>query len=258
MATDETPASGVRTVVCFGASVTAGTVSFNYLDLLAARPALAGFRFRNHGVNGDVAWKGLQRIDRAIAERPDAVAIVLGSNDVNATLSDRNLQHYLHFYKVPQVPTLEWYEENMLAIVRRFQAETRARIALLSLPIIGEDLEHEANKRLALYNEAIRRVAAATGVDYLPLNERMVAYLKEHEADRVALPPRLEYRDGLTNIGNATALHAKGLSWDEVSRRNGLLLTTDTLHLNSVGAGMIADLIEGWLLQSRQREGRDT
>ena len=258
MATDEAPPAGIRKVVCFGASLTAGTVSFNYLNLLAARPALAGFRFRNHGMNGDVAWKGLQRIDKAIAEKPDDVAILIGTNDVNATLSERNLQHYLHFYKVPQPPTLEWYEENMLAIVRRFQTETRARIALLSLAVIGEDLEHAANQRLALYNEAIRRVAAATKVDYLPLNERMVAYLKEHEADRESLPPRLEYRDGLANIGNATALHAKDLSWDEVSRRNGLLLTTDTLHLNSVGAGMIADLIEGWLLQARQTAGRDT
>jgi lysophospholipase L1-like esterase len=80
----------------------------------------------------------------------------------------------------------------------------------------------------------------------------MIAYLKEHEADRASLPPRLEYRDGLINIGNATALHAQGLSWDEVSRRNGLLLTTDTLHLNSVGAGMIADLVEGWLLRGVQ------
>jgi acyl-CoA thioesterase I len=255
MATDETP-PGIRTVVCFGASLTAGTVSFNYLDLLAARPALAGFRFLNHGVNGDVAWKGLQRIGKAIAEQPDDVAILIGTNDVNATLGERNLHHYLHFYKVPQPPTLEWFEESLLAIVRRFQTETRARIALLSLAVIGEDLEHEANQRVALYNEAVRRVAAATKADYLALHERMVAYLREHESDRASLPPRLEYREGLVNIANATALHAKGVSWDEVSRRNGLLLTTDCLHLNSVGAGMIADLIEGWLVRPDANRGR--
>jgi lysophospholipase L1-like esterase len=249
MATDQAPPPGIRTVVCFGASLTAGTVSFNYLDLLASRPALAGFRFLNHGVNGDVAWKGLQRIGKAIAERPDDVAILIGTNDVNATLGERNLRQYLQFYKVPQTPTLEWYEESLLAIVRRFQTETRARIALLSLAVIGEDLEHEANKRVALYNVSVRRVAAVTKVDYLPLHERMVAYLKEHEADRASLPPRLEYREGLVNIAHATALHAKGVSWDEISRRNGLLLTTDCLHLNSVGAGMIADLIEEWLLR---------
>jgi lysophospholipase L1-like esterase len=237
----------MKTVVCFGASLTAGTVSFDYLELLRARLSLAGFRFVNHGVNGDLAWNGLQRLDKVIAERPDFVSILIGTNDINATLSDRNRLRYLSFNHLSRDPTLGWYEENLRAIVTRLKKETPAKLALLSLAVIGEDLEHEANRKVALYNEVIRRVAAEETIDYLPLHERMVAYLQEHEKDRADRPPRLEYRDGLTNVGNALALHATGLSWDEVSRRNGLLLTTDCIHLNSIGAGMIADLIEAWL-----------
>ena len=236
-----------RTVACLGASLTAGSVSADYVEMLAARPALAGYRFLNHGVNGDVAWKALQRLDRVIAERPDFVTILIGTNDVNATLSERNLRHYLEFYKIPATPTPAWYEENLRAIVRRLREETSARLALLSLAVIGEDLAHEANRRIALYNEIIRHVAESTGTDYLPLHKRMLAYLAAHEADRAALPPRLDYRDGLVNIGNAVALHATGLNWNEISRHNGLLLTTDCLHLNETGAGLIADLIETWL-----------
>ena len=243
----EPAAAGLQTVACVGASLTEGSVSANYVEMLSARPALAGYRFLNHGVNGDVAWKVLQRLGPVIAEKPDVVTLLVGTNDVNATLSERNLRHYLEFYKVPTTPTLEWFEENLRAIVGRLQAETEARSALLSLAVIGEDLEHEANRRIAIYNETIRRVAESTGVDYLPLYETMIAYLRAHEADYANLPPRLAYRDGLINIGNATALHAKGLSWNEVSRHNGLLLTTDCLHLNETGAGMIADLIESWL-----------
>jgi lysophospholipase L1-like esterase len=250
MAIDE-PAPARRTVVCFGASLTAGSVSADYVEMLAERPTLAGCRFVNHGVNGDVAWKGLQRLDEVIAEKPDAVTILIGTNDVNATLSERNLRHYLEFYKIPTTPTREWYEENLRAIVRRLQEETGARIALLSLAIIGENLAHEANRRIALYNETIRRVAASTGTDYLPLYETMLDYLRTHEADLAELPPRLDYRDGLVNIGNAVALHGTGLSWNEVSRRNGLLLTTDCLHLNETGAALIADLIEEWLLDAK-------
>jgi lysophospholipase L1-like esterase len=239
----------VKTVVCFGASLTAGTVSFNYLDLLGARTSLAEFRFINHGVNGDLAWNGLERLDRVIAEWPDFVTILIGTNDVNATLSERNLARYMAFNHLPSEPTLTWYECNLAMIVKRLKQETRARLALLSLAVIGEDLEHEANRKVNLYNDAIHRVAREENIACLPLHERMVAYLREHEGDRAQLPPRLEYRDGLHNTGNAFALHASGLSWDEVSRRNGLLVTTDCLHLNSVGAGMIADLIEAWLIQ---------
>jgi lysophospholipase L1-like esterase len=239
----------VKAVVCFGASLTAGTVSFNYLDLLGARSSLAGFRFINHGVNGDLAWNGLQRLDEVVRERPDFVTLLIGTNDVNATMSERNAARYEAFNHLPAEPTLAWYESNLRTIVQRLKRETGARLALLSLAVIGEDFGHEANRKVDLYNEVIRRVAREENVDYLPLHERMVAYLHEHAGDRAGLPPRLEYRDGLHNTGNALALHAAGLSWDEVSRRNGLLVTTDGLHLNGVGAGMIADLIEAWLLQ---------
>jgi lysophospholipase L1-like esterase len=238
----------MKTVVCFGASLTAATVSYSYRELLEARPTLADFRFINHGVDGDLAWNGLQRIDQVIADRPDFVSILIGTNDVNATMSERNRARYMTFNHLPTEPTLEWYEQNLRLIVQRLKHETDARLAVHSLAVIGEDLEHGANRKVDLYNEAIRRVAEKEAITYLPLHERMLAYLKEHEGDRAQLPPRLEYRDGLHNIGNATALHASGLSWDDVSRRNGLLVLTDTLHLNSIGAGMIADLIEGWLL----------
>jgi lysophospholipase L1-like esterase len=239
----------MKTVVCFGASLTAGRVSFDYVELLNSRPSLSDFHFINRGVDGDLAWNGLQRLDQVIADQPDAVAIMIGTNDVNATLSERNRLRYLSFNHLPQDPTLPWYEENIRTIITRLKAETSARLCLLSLAVIGEDLDHEANHKVDLYNEVIRRIAADEKLDYLPLHERMVAYLRDHEADRATLPPRLEYRDGLTNIGNAVALHASGLSWDEVSRRNGLLVTTDCLHLNSVGGGMVADFIEEWLLQ---------
>jgi lysophospholipase L1-like esterase len=242
----------MKTVVCFGASLTAGTVSFDYVGLLQARPELAGFRFINHGANGDLAWNGLQRLDKVIAEKPDFVSILIGTNDVNATMSERNRLRYVSFNQLPvEQPDLRWYEENLREIVGRLRRETTAQLALLTLAPIGEDPEHEAFRRVIEYNGAIARVARDAGVPCLPLHERMAAYLREHEADRAALPPRLDYRDGLHNVGNALALHAQGLSWDEVSARNGLLLSTDGLHLNSRGAGMIADLIAGWLVTAR-------
>jgi lysophospholipase L1-like esterase len=245
----------MKTVVCFGASLTAGRVSFDYVKLLNARATPADFRFINRGVDGDLAWNGLQRLDEVIRDQPDAVTILIGTNDVNATLSERNRLRYLSFNHLPTDPTLPWFEENLRAIVARLKRETEARLVLLTLAVIGEDLEHEANWQVDLYNEVVRRVAADEKLDCLPLHEKMVGYLREHEGDRAGLPPRLEYRDGLTNIGNAVALHATGLSWDEVSRRNGLLVTTDCLHLNSVGGGMIADLIEEWLLRVWPSDG---
>jgi len=239
----------MKTVSCFGASLTAARVSYDYLELLRSKPSLAGFQFINRGNDGDLAWNGLQRFDAVIADKPDYVSILIGTNDVNAILSERNRLRYLNFNHLPTDPTIEWYEENMRAIVARLKNETTAKISLLSLAVIGEDLDHAANVQVRRYNEVIHRIATDEQLDYLPLYERMVDYLQAHEADRVALPPMLAYKDGFTNVGNAIGLHASGMTWDEVSKRNGLLVTTDCLHLNSVGAGMVADLIEGWLIK---------
>ena len=246
----------MKTVCCFGASLTSGTVSFNYLELLGARSALAEFEFINHGVNGDLAWNGLQRLDKVVVDDPDFVIIMIGTNDVNATMSERNWLRYKSFNHLPTRPTLEWYEQNLREIVTRLRKETAAKLCLISLAPIGEDLAHEANKKVEQYNKAVRRVAHDENVDYLPLHEEMIAYLLAHEDDRAALGPRLEYRDGLHNTANALGLHSSGLTWDQVSARNGLLLLTDTLHLNSKGATIVADLIEGWLLKFTGDDGQ--
>ena len=34
-------------------------------------------------------------------------------------------------------------------------------------------------------------------------------------------------------------------SWDDISRRNGLTVLTDHIHLNDRAAGIAADLVEG-------------
>ena len=47
--------------------------SHQLLMLQDARPALRDFEFINHGVNGDLAWNGLQRLDKVeefIAKQP--------------------------------------------------------------------------------------------------------------------------------------------------------------------------------------------
>src|SRR5258708_32204639 len=117
----------MKIVECLGASLTAGTVSCDCLELLRARPSLAGFRFVNHGVNGDLAWNGLERLDRVIADRPHLDTILIGTNDVNATMRKRNLLRDKAFNKLPTEPTLTWYECHLRNIVKRMKQEKRAR-----------------------------------------------------------------------------------------------------------------------------------
>ena len=153
-------------------------MSADYLALLRARLAGHGYEFVNAGINGNLAWNVLQRLDDVIACRPDAVTLLVGTNDVLATLGPPWEPMYRRQQHITVTPTLAWYVENVRAIIDRLRAETGARLAILDLPPLGEDLASEINGRIREYNEALRAVAAETGVPVLPLHDRLVALLR--------------------------------------------------------------------------------
>jgi lysophospholipase L1-like esterase len=95
------------------------------------------------------------------------------------------------------------------------------------------------------YSRIIESVAHETGNTYLPLHERLQAYL-ENQPGRPG-PSFDDYRDGL---GLSVKLRRFLLkqSFDTISRRNGFHLLTDFFHLNEVGAAMVADMVEAFIL----------
>ena len=231
--------------VCLGDSFTRGQVSADYIKMLEQRPVADRFRFTNAGVNGDLAYNALQRLDSVINLQPDTVTVLLGTNDANASLSEKNIRMMTRMKKLPKRPTIEWYRENLTAIVDRLAKETSARIALLSLPVLGEELGSEPVRRSADYSAVVNEIADTRAVTYLPLNERQVGYLTAG-----GFAPGIRFRDGrVLSAGAATQHFVLRRSFDSIARRRGLQLTTDLIHQNTRGATMIADLIEQFLAQ---------
>jgi lysophospholipase L1-like esterase len=228
-------------VVCTGDSITHGVMSADYLALLRGRLGEDGYQFVNAGINGNLAWNVLQRLDDVVGCRPDAVTLLVGTNDVLGTLGPAWETTYRRQQHIPVTPTLAWYVENLRAIIDRLLAETHARLAILDLPPLGEDLASEINDRVREYNVALRKVAAEAGVEVLPLHDRLVALLPE---DRT--PPSFAGRRDLMGSALVRRL-VLGRSWDEVSEAHGLAILTDHVHLNDRAAAVVAELIEGWL-----------
>jgi lysophospholipase L1-like esterase len=200
-----------------------------------------GCEFVNAGINGNLAWNVLQRLDDIVACRPDAVTLLIGSNDVLATLGPPWEPMYRRQQHIPVTPTLAWYVENVREIIDRLRAETGARLAILDLPPLGEDLASEINGRVREYNVALRNLAAEAGVPVLPLHDRLVALLPEGHT-----PPSFEGRRDLMGSALARRLVLRR-SWVEVSDAHGLALLTDHVHLNDRAAAVVAELIAGWL-----------
>jgi len=158
-----------------------------------------------------------------VACRPAAVTILVGTNDV------RN-----------GVP-LDQYRDNLAAIVERIKTHSTARIALMSLPPLGEDLDAAINRTLSGYNAAIKETATHTHVDYVPVYERMADVLGQR-GDR----PPYDFTVALA-LSAATQHYVLGRSWDDIARSGSRELLIDHIHLSDRGAAEVTDLVTGWL-----------
>jgi lysophospholipase L1-like esterase len=230
-------------VVCLGASMVRGRVSYNFVNLLDQRMAEDGFQFINAGVAGDQAYNVLVRLDSVIDYQPDFIIILVGTNDVTATISPALARISRLTRRFPQPPSTEFYKYNMLRIINMLKEKTSAKIALVSLPVLGEDLESMANHLIKDYNALLKDTADETQVDYLPVYKRQEKYLRE-----VQQGSGRPYESGaMLSIKALVRHYLLRQSLDEISRKHHFSLLTDGIHMNSRGAAFIADEIESFL-----------
>jgi acyl-CoA thioesterase I len=243
---------GETLVALLGDSITEGLVSFNYVDLLEERLARERYRFLNAGVGGDTAWNLLQRLDPITESCPARVVVQVGTNDVLASLRGGRLNPLNQRLKrLPRPVTPAWFGENIHAIVTALREASAARIALVSIPVLGEDLASEANDEVRVFNSVLARVAEERDVDYLPVHEAMAEVLRtERDGRGVRFETARLARRLLAAFVLRVVLRR---TWDEIARHNNLVLTTETLHLNERGAGILAAAIERWLREPAPR-----
>jgi lysophospholipase L1-like esterase len=233
-----------KVVVCIGDSITHGRVSHNYVAELERRHADTQYSFVNAGINTELVYNVLQRIDPIIQSDPDFITILIGSNDVLATLNEKNSARYVKEMKLPQSPNRRWYEENLVALVELLQQKTTAKIALLSLPPVTEDKTHTGYQRAADYSRFIKQLALERNLTYLPLNEAMTETLRKKNQW-----PKSSYEGGDATMmyGAILSFYLLQQSWDDIATGNDFVFLTDSIHLNGKGAKLAADLIDGFL-----------
>ncbi|WDP83782.1 MAG: SGNH/GDSL hydrolase family protein [Desulfobacter sp.] len=233
-----------KVVVCIGDSITHGRVSHNYVDELQARFQGQDVFFVNAGINSELAYNVLQRIDEVVKCSPDFITILIGTNDVSATLNEKNAARYVREQNLPRIPDPKWYEKNLIAIIDILRTKTRAQIGLLSLPPITEDRRHPGFARTREYSKIIKDLAAQHNLVYLPLNEKMNAVLQTRDPQMKSSYVAGEYKLMYKAIFSHYIL---GRTWDEIAENNDFVFLTDNLHLNGRGALTVAGLIEGFL-----------
>ncbi|WP_158070373.1 GDSL-type esterase/lipase family protein [Nocardiopsis sp. CNR-923] len=169
-------------MVCAGDSNTRGEYGVGYVGMLRERWSGRGIDVVAEGVNGDTSENLARRLAQIVWLRPDAVTVLIGTNDLWGSLSQANGRLLMRRKGLAEPPTLDGYRDRLGAIVARLVAETDARIAVLSPPVLGQDPDGPAGRAGERFAEAAREVAGVRGVDYLPLFERQSRYLRESGA----------------------------------------------------------------------------
>ncbi|MBA4851673.1 GDSL-type esterase/lipase family protein [Emticicia sp. BO119] len=235
--------SSKKILVCFGDSNTHGNVSYNWVSDIET--AFQNLQVLNAGVNSDLTYSLLQRIDDVIACQPDFITILVGTNDVSATISQELANSFKQINRIPQemMPDYGSFKSNYQEIIDRLKKETHAKIAVMSLPLISEDLTHEANIKADIYSEYIKAMAQTQHLSYLPLREKLKDYLQANPQ-----PLKHTFDETLKLLIFSIINHyILGKDWDYTSRKHGYQLTPDNIHLNSVSGGIIRDLVKEFI-----------
>ncbi|MFG3245608.1 SGNH/GDSL hydrolase family protein [Streptomyces sp. NPDC048187] len=234
-------------IACLGDSLTRAQFSADYLEPLGRRRPTGDVRLARFGVNGDFAHNLLQRIDAVVADAPDVITVLVGTNDARASLAGYPVEQAMKRKRLPERPSAGWFQQCLGAVVARLRAETDATIGLLSIPVLGQQLDGAAAQASLAYSRMIAEIAAAEAVAYLPLHERQTEELRRAD------PPPVPYREvtpaAAVGVLVQRAVLRRGL--DTISRRRGLVLTTDHVHQNSRGAALVAEVIDAGLLTRR-------
>jgi lysophospholipase L1-like esterase len=242
------PKSG-PVVLCLGDSITHGHLGSDWTGSLEGR----GLSVVNGGINGELAWNLVQRVDRALACRPDVVTILIGANDALAAHDEASGRHYVRLANLPRLPDLEWFEDNLRELVRQLRERSEARIALMTLAPIGEDPGAPIAALIGECNAVIARTAEDLDVELLPLHDRLAALLAESPG-----APRQSYVPGMRStikmVGAGVLHFIVGMSWDRIADRRGLTLTVDLVHLNDRAGAVVADLVEEFALKGGDRQ----
>lgn len=233
-----------KIAICLGDSITHGTVSFDYVKHLSDDPALGDFLFVNEGINSRLVYHLLPLVDTVTVLKPRHVFILIGTNDLKGSLSEKEYRRYDELWSLPRKPTKQWYTNTYARLVDALKEKTGARITLISIPPLGERPDSDPFKLAADYSKAIKDIASEKKVSYIPLNEILSAELARRGKKDVK-PYTMDEGFMYRAIAKRYLLRK---TWDAVSDDRDLLFMPDNIHLNERGGKILAERIKKFLI----------
>ena len=149
---------------------------------------------------------------------------------------------YMELNKLPCTPTLDWSITELSALIPPLTAAV-PRVALCTIPPLGDDDEHEISVGVARYNDFVRRLATAHGCVLLDVHEALLPLLGPAKRPFVD-DPKVAKRRAVSIVFSHFLL---GRSWDAIAKSTGFGATVEGVHLTDTAAARVADLVAGFV-----------
>jgi len=232
-----------RVIACIGDSLTHGNIGDCWVENL--RREFPEDTFLNEGINGDVVWQVQQRIKPILDCKPDIVLLMIGTNDAMASFDNDSGKRYKSNNKLPEVPTFKSYQKLLPELIDSLSGVSK--IALCTIPPIGENKDSAVNNHVKKYNEFIELTAKNKNIKLLSVSKLLWDDLSIR-----TYPFKSDY-DPNSNLiirriyGGLVHHYIFKRLWDDVAKSKGQWLLFDQIHLGERGAKILFNITKKYI-----------
>ena len=236
-----------KIIACIGDSLTHGNIGQSWVDYL--REEFPNDIFLNEGINANTTWQVLQRLEPIFECKPDLVILMIGTNDALGSFDIDAGLRYKKNNNLPEAPSFEKYTEQLLELIDKI--EIQSKIAICTLPPIGENVNSEVNKHINLFNDYIKLIANQKKLSLLPVSDALWSDINSR-----TYPIKLEYNSKAMPLlmkrilGGIFHYYLFKKSWNDISRAKGQWILFDQIHLNERGAEIVYKLAKDFISKS--------
>ena len=229
-------------VVCCGDSITHGHIGYDWVSSL--RNLDDSKIYINAGINADLTWNLNQRLDDIIKHNPDYITILIGTNDAIGSQPVKLIQdYYIQTKNLPKVPSIDWFEEQIEIFVKEIKEKTSAKIAITTLPWLGEKEDSSIISVIKNHNKIIKRIALKYDISILDLFSKF----KEQISSSNSVPYTTSELRRLRGLRAVILHYVFGWSWTKIGEKYRLQLLCDHIHLNEKGGDLMEQLVKEFL-----------
>ena len=238
--------SNNKIVACIGDSLTHGNVGQSWVDYL--RLEFKDTIFLNEGIKANTSWQVLQRLEPILECKPDVIILMIGTNDALGSFDVNSGLRYKRNNKLPEVPTLDKYKEYLPKIIERLSVSSK--VAICTLPPIGENKESKVNQHVNQFNDFIKIVAKQKNIHLLQVSDSLWS-----DIDSRTYPSEIDYNPKSIPLlrrifGGIFHHYLFKKSWNDIAESKGQWILFDQIHLNERGANIVFNLVKSFISKS--------